>query len=102
MLALALAVAFPLYDVGAPLPVAAFLGAIFGVIGTWFVVHFSWRIWKSVERPFSIGDPVVVMSGPQTGAVGKVKELGKAGDVLLELQTKSSAVAFRCHDIQKL
>ena len=104
MLAIAVAVGFPIYYQGAPLILAAFSGAACGVLGTWFVAYFTHGVLKHMRPSFHAGDLVVVMRGPHTGATGTVKELSNRGrsEVVVELQEKAGVVKFSCHEIEKL
>lgn len=104
MVGVAVAVGFPIYSQGAPLFAAAFFGAVCGVFGIWFVAYWTHQIRKHITPSFAVGDLVVVMSGPHTGATGRVTEFGGRGSkrVVVALQDGSSSVEFDSSLIQKL
>ena len=103
MLAIAVAVGFPVYYQCAPLLSAAFVGACYGVLGIWFLISLV-GFWSRFPPRFHVGDFVIVMRGPHAGATGKVsaQSIKSRRSVVVALQNGTGAVTFESHEIQKL
>lgn len=101
MLTVALAVGFPLYFQGVPLLLAAFFGAVCGVLGIWLVAYSTHNVLKHLTPPFCVGDLVVVMGGPHVGTTGRVTRLGRRS-VVVALQDTLSSVSFDFSEVQRL
>lgn len=104
MLVISLAVGFPIYRHGAPLLLAAFFGGVCGVLAVWSAVYLVHRIWKGITPAFSVGDLVVVVDGPHTGATGRVTGLGdrRGRSVVVTLRDSSGGVALGSSQVRKL